>query len=121
LEPVKEAIDQMLESDRQAPRKQRHTAHRIWTRLCEEHPEHAIGEPTVRRYVRLRKQELGLGGRMQQDRTIAFEPVVQTSALKTWHIIVAVFLFACVIYGIVWWARRHPEIRGDHPDSSEGS
>ena len=61
LDPVKEAIDQMLESDRQAPRKQRHTAHRIWTRLREEHPEHAIGEPTVRRYVRLRKQELGLG------------------------------------------------------------
>ena len=64
LDPVKEAIDQMLESDRQAPRKQRHTAHRIWTRLREEHPEHAIGEPTVRRYVRLRKQELGLDNRM---------------------------------------------------------
>jgi len=64
LDPVKEAIDQMLESDRQAPRKQRHTAHRIWTRLREEHPEHAIGEPTVRRYVRLRKQELGLDSRM---------------------------------------------------------
>ena len=30
----------MLESDRQAPRKQRHTAHRIWMRLREEHPEH---------------------------------------------------------------------------------
>ena len=27
-------------SDRQAPRKQRHTAHRIWTRLRDEHPEH---------------------------------------------------------------------------------
>ena len=41
---------------------------------------------------------------MQQDGTIAFDPVVQTSTLKTWHIIVAVFLFACVIYGVVWWA-----------------
>src|ERR1035438_9440119 len=29
LDPVKEAIDRMLEGDRQAPRKQRHTAHRI--------------------------------------------------------------------------------------------
>ncbi len=35
LGPVKAHIDQMLESDRQAPRKQRHTAHRIWMRRCE--------------------------------------------------------------------------------------
>jgi transposase len=63
LDPVKEHIDQMLEVDRQAPRKQRHTAHRIWTRLREEHSEHPIGEPTVRRYVRIRKQELGLSCR----------------------------------------------------------
>jgi len=62
LDPVKEAIERMLESDRQAPRKQRHTAHRIWTRLREEHPDYPVGEPTIRRYVRLRKQELGLGG-----------------------------------------------------------
>jgi len=63
LDPVKEAIERMLEGDRQAPRKQRHTAHRIWTRLREEDPDHPIGEPTVRRYVRQRKQELGLGRR----------------------------------------------------------
>src|ERR1019366_955922 len=41
LDPVKEHIDGMLESDRQAPRKQRHTAHRIWTRLRNEHSEYA--------------------------------------------------------------------------------
>jgi len=63
LGPVKEAIDRMLESDRQAPRKQRHTAHRIWTRLRQEHPGNLISEPTVRRYVQRRKQELGLSGR----------------------------------------------------------
>jgi transposase len=63
LDPVKGHIDRMLEADRQAPRKQRHTAHRIWTRLRNEHPEHAIEEPTVRRYVQRRKQELGLSGR----------------------------------------------------------
>ena len=39
LGPLKEHIERMLEDDRQAPRKQRHTAHRIWTRLCAEHPE----------------------------------------------------------------------------------
>ena len=43
LGPVKEHIERMLEADRQAPRKQRHTAHRIWTRLREEHPERPIG------------------------------------------------------------------------------
>jgi transposase len=63
LDPVREAIDRMLESDRQAPRKQRHTAHRIWMRLRQENPAHPIAEPTVRRYVQRRKQELGLSGR----------------------------------------------------------
>ena len=47
LGPLKEFIDRILEEDRDAPRKQKHTAHR--TRLRQEHPEHPIGEPTVRR------------------------------------------------------------------------
>ena len=58
LGPVKELIDGMLAVDVQAPRKQRHTAHRIWMRLCREHPDHPVGEATVRRYVRQRKREL---------------------------------------------------------------
>ena len=61
LAPVAPFIEEMLEADRKAPRKQRHTAHRIWSRLKAENPEIDIGESTVRRYVRLRKQELGLG------------------------------------------------------------
>src|SRR5688572_25113371 len=44
LGPVREFIDQTLAQDRQAPRKQRHTAHRIWERLRQEQPEHPIGE-----------------------------------------------------------------------------
>src|SRR5260370_5954310 len=63
LGPVKEPIDQMLDSGLQAPRKQRHTAHRIWMRLRHEYPEHPVGEATVRRYVQERKRELGLSGR----------------------------------------------------------
>jgi len=63
LGPLKEIINRILEEDRNAPRKQRHTAHRIFTRLREEHPEHPIGEPTVRRFVAGRKRELGLSGR----------------------------------------------------------
>ena len=60
LEPVREFIDEVLEGDKRAPRKQRHTARRIWSRVREEHPSHEIGESTVRRYVARRKSELGL-------------------------------------------------------------
>src|SRR5215467_5678919 len=51
IDAVREVIEGILEADRQAPRKQRHTAHRIWTRLQEEHPQGSIAEATVRRYV----------------------------------------------------------------------
>ena len=59
LEPVMEFIDAILESDRKAPRKQRHTSHRVWERVRLELPEHPIGESTVRRYVGRRKREMG--------------------------------------------------------------
>jgi transposase len=58
--PVAEFIDAILEADRRAPRKQRHTAHRIYARLQQERPGYQIAEPTVRRYVRQRKAALGL-------------------------------------------------------------
>ncbi len=60
LAPVRDFIDAVLVADQRAPRKQRHTAHRIYTRLCAELPQHVIAESTVREYVRERKQELGL-------------------------------------------------------------
>jgi transposase len=63
LGPVREFIDRMLESDRRAPRKQRHTARRIYVRIRQEFPGHEIAEVTVRAYVRARKQELGLSMR----------------------------------------------------------
>jgi hypothetical protein len=37
LGPYRPVIDEILEADRKAPRKQRHTARRIWQRLVEEH------------------------------------------------------------------------------------
>lgn len=57
--PAIEFIDQVLIADRKAPRKQRHTAHRIYTRLKEEMPDHSVAESSVRRYVSRRKVELG--------------------------------------------------------------
>jgi hypothetical protein len=59
LGPLKDAIERMLEADRQAPRKQRHTARRIWMRLRDEHPNFPVAEVTVRQYTQKRKQELG--------------------------------------------------------------
>lgn len=61
--PVQAFIEAILESDKRAPRKQRHTAHRIWCRLCKEMPDLGISESTVRKYVRERKTQLGLSGR----------------------------------------------------------
>jgi len=59
LAPALSFIDAILEADCRAPRKQRHTAHRIWTRLRQEKPEIVVGESTVREYVRQRKQAMG--------------------------------------------------------------
>src|ERR1700724_1239710 len=55
-------IDGILESDRKAPRKQRHTSHRIWARLRREMPAVDVAESTVRQYVRERKAAMGLLG-----------------------------------------------------------
>src|SRR5579863_6649804 len=49
---VREFIDVILEADRGAPRKQRHTAHRIWQQIRKERPESEVSETSVRRYVR---------------------------------------------------------------------
>ena len=51
-------IDGWLEGDREAPRKQRHTAKRIWSRLVDEHGAE-VAETTVRDYVRQRKRAMG--------------------------------------------------------------
>ena len=57
---IKAFIDQVLEADRKAPRKQRHTARRLWQRVVEERGAD-VSESTVRTYVRKRKRELGVG------------------------------------------------------------
>ncbi len=48
-----------LTEDRTAPRKQRHTARRVWERLVDEHGAD-VAESTVRRYVRACRRELQL-------------------------------------------------------------
>ena len=57
--PLISFINAILEADLNAPRKQRHTAHRIWQRIRTEMAERKVAEVTIRQYVRQRKQELG--------------------------------------------------------------
>jgi len=58
LGPYRALIDEWLRADREAPRKQRHTARRVWQRLVDEHGVE-VSERQVRRYVRARRRELG--------------------------------------------------------------
>jgi transposase len=53
-ETLQQAIDEILEADRVAPKKQRHTAKRIFDRLKQEH-QFAGGYDAVRRYVNNRR------------------------------------------------------------------
>jgi transposase len=59
LGEYRELIDEWLVGDLVAPRKQRHTAKRIWRRLVDEHGVE-VAETTVRDHVRKRRRELGL-------------------------------------------------------------
>ena len=57
LGPWKETIRGWLTDDLEVPRKQRHTAHRVWERLVSEYGVQ-VGESTVRRFVAQMKAEL---------------------------------------------------------------
>ena len=57
--PYAAIIDGWLVADRDVPRKQRHTARRVWQRLAAEHGA-SVAEGTVSRYVARRRAELGL-------------------------------------------------------------
>lgn len=59
IDPYVEVIDSWLLGDREVPRKQRHTARRVWQRLVAEHGAQ-LAEVTVSRYVAHRKRELNL-------------------------------------------------------------
>ena len=60
LDAVVAFIDGVLEADRRAPRKQRHTARRIYRRILIEFPGVSVAESTVRNHVRERKHRIGL-------------------------------------------------------------
>ena len=75
LDPFKDAIDDMLRADLDAPRKQRHTATRILARLIDEHAATGLSYSTVRDYVRVRRAQIDLeGGRRVEE--AAFVPQI---------------------------------------------
>ena len=57
---VADFIDKVLEEDCRAPRKQRHTARRLYRRILTEFPDATVAESTVRNHVRARKHQMGL-------------------------------------------------------------
>jgi hypothetical protein len=52
LAPLMAFIEAILAGDQQVPRKQRHSAHRIWQRISVERPAQRVAESTVRRHER---------------------------------------------------------------------
>jgi len=58
LDPVRAVIDDILQMDLDAPRKQRHTARRIHGRLLAEHGAAGLSYSAVRDYVRRRRPEI---------------------------------------------------------------
>lgn len=68
LSPWRSVIDAWLDEDRRRPRKQRHTAQRVFERLRDEH-QYNGSSSTVRRYVARRRQ-----GRQEVFMPLVFAP-----------------------------------------------
>jgi transposase len=66
-------IDAMLREDLDAPRKQRHTARRIWARLADEHDVHPSYQ-YVARYAGRRRPEIGAGKKGAAESVEGFVP-----------------------------------------------
>ena len=62
LGPLAGFIEEILEGDRRAPRKQRHTAHRIYTRLWAEHPGYPISEGSIKLLCAIADNTAGASG-----------------------------------------------------------
>ena len=80
LGPYHYLIDQWLRQDKERPKKQRHTAVRIYNRLRQEHGFKGA-ETTVRRYVREAKHRLGIGS---QQVFIPSDPQIGVEAEVDW-------------------------------------
>ncbi|PYS10831.1 MAG: IS21 family transposase [Acidobacteria bacterium] len=80
MDAVGPVVERWLKDDLTEPRKQRHTAHRIYTRLLEEH-EFTGAESTVGRWVREQKIRLGL---KITEAVVPLDPEVAQEAEVDW-------------------------------------
>lgn len=80
MDSVAGMLQKWLEEDLESPKKQRHTARRIYTRLAEEHG-FSGAESTVRRWVRQCKADLGY---RREAAVIPLSPEVAREAEVDW-------------------------------------
>jgi transposase len=73
LDGVRAVIDGMLREDLGAPRKQRHTARRVFERLCDEH-DARVSYSYVARYVQRRRAEIAAEDRARARGLAGFVP-----------------------------------------------
>jgi transposase len=73
LDGVRELIDAMLREDLTAPRKQRHTARRVFERLCDEH-DAQVSYSYVAKYVQRRRGEIIAADRARAAGLAGFVP-----------------------------------------------
>jgi transposase len=73
LDEVRGLIDAMLRGDLAAPRKQRHTAQRVFERLCDEYGA-AVSYSYVAKYVRRRRPEIEAEDRSRAESLAGFVP-----------------------------------------------
>jgi hypothetical protein len=93
LDAVASFIDRVLEEDLRAPRKQRHTARRLYRRLLAEFPGIALAESTVRNHVRVwwspfvgqlgGLDKLGSGFRQAANLVTALAPYASSGVLPS--------------------------------------
>lgn len=87
LGPYRKIIEDWLKKDKDQPKKQRHTARRVYNRLRTEQGYQG-SESNVRRYVRMVQMELGLG--LASQVFIACEPEAGQEAEVDWGTATAV-------------------------------
>ena len=80
MDPVAVLVEGWLKEDQKESRKQRHTAHRIYTRLIEEHGFKGA-ESTVRRWVREQKARMGMNAALA---VVPLDPEVAREAEVDW-------------------------------------
>jgi transposase len=80
MDPIAKIVESWLKEDKERPRKQRHTARRVYTRLVKEYGFKG-SEATVRRWVRQCKNRLGLG---KQQAVVPLDPECAREAEVDW-------------------------------------